>query len=273
MISQLHSFRARAAAGLLAVAFSGGGAAAAENITGDIGFSYNSHFITYGLDVWGGSDNFFGKQSTYWIFGDAYLKANDWLTFSLSVWTDNNNNVPSGIGGNLQEVDINPGFSATFGKFTYSFTYNAWHYAGDVERSVDLAVAYDDTGLFMEGFGFKPKVLWHYRADPNGGQRIGSAIVASVSPTFKLGDSPISLSIPAGISFFTTETFQGGTSGGYGFGYLGGTLNYTIEAIPMSYGAWTLSVGLTEYFTRNAAIPSNPTENFLTGSMGVTVAF
>jgi len=271
MTKYFHVTRATSV-GVLAALLSGGAASAAENISADIGISENTHFISYGLDVWGGKDDFFGDKSTTWIYGDFALKLNDWLAFNLSVWSDNNDNVSSGIGGHIQEIDINPGFAVTYGMLTSSVTYNAWSYAGDVEESIDFGFAYNDTGLIMEGFALNPKVVWHYRASGNGTQTIGSAVVLSVGPSFPLV-STLSLSIPAGIAFFTTDDFQGGISGGYGFSYIGASLNYGLEMIPEQYGKWNLNFGLMEYFTEHDAIPGNPTENFLTGSIGISVAY
>src|SRR5882672_6708501 len=43
-----------AACGALIALVSGARASAAENISADVGLSYNSHFVSYGVDVWGG---------------------------------------------------------------------------------------------------------------------------------------------------------------------------------------------------------------------------
>jgi hypothetical protein len=258
--------------GALAALFCSTGASAAENVSADVGLSYNSHFVSYGVDVWGGGNDFFGNQSTAWLWGDLAIKATDALTFTLTVWSDNNDNVVSGIGGHIQEVDFDPGFTYTTGKFTAGATYNAWSYAGDVEESVDLSLAFDDTGLFMPGLSFGPKLTWHDRVSGNGAQKIGSAFVLSVGPSFALGDG-LSLAIPAGIAFFTTDDFQGGSKSGYGFSYIGGSLGYGLSFIPASYGKWAVNFDLIEYFTDKKAIPSNPEASFLTGSVGLKVAY
>src|SRR5689334_760034 len=122
----------------LAAAFAGaallglvsGEAAAAEGVSADVGVSYNTHFISYGVDVWGGGTDFYGDRSTTFMWGDLGIKLTDALTFNLTVWSDINDNTISGIGGHIQEVDFDPGFSYTFGKFTAGVTYNAWSYAG-----------------------------------------------------------------------------------------------------------------------------------------------
>jgi hypothetical protein len=259
------------ACGVLLALSSGTGAHAAENISADVGVSYNSHFISYGLDVWGGGQDFFGDRSTTFVYGDVFFKATSALTFSLSLWSDINDNVPSAIGGHIQEIDFGPAVSYAFGKVTAGLGYNAWSYAGDVEESVDFSLALDDSG-FIPGFMLSPKVVFHQRVSGNGAQQTGGAVVLSVGPSFPLGEG-LSLTIPAGVAFFTTDDFQGGTEGGYGFSYIGGSLGYGLAFVPESYGKWSLNFDLIAYFTDQKAIPSNPEENFVTASVGLKVAY
>ena len=40
-----------------------------------------------------------------------------------------------------------------------------------------------------------------------------------------------------------------------------------------TYGAWALNFDLTAYFTSADAIPNNPEENFIVGSVGIKVGF
>ena len=260
------------ACGALLSVFSGSTASAAENISADVGVSYNSHFVSYGADVWGGGSHVYGDRATTFVWGDLAVKATDALTFTLTLWSDINDNTVSGIGGHIQEVDFDPGFTYAFGKVTFGATYNAWSYAGDVEESVDLSLAYDDTDLIFPGIAFGPKVTWHDRVSGNGSQQVGSAVVLSVGPTFPLGDG-LSIAVPAGIAFFTTDDFQGGSKSGYGFSYIGGSLGYGLGFVPAMYGKWSVNFDLIEYFTEKKAIPGNPAASFLTASVGLKVAY
>jgi hypothetical protein len=261
------------AASAIALLAACGAASAAENVSGDIGYNINSHFISYGVDVWGAGGSFFGDRSTSSIYGDLAVKVTPSLTWTLNAWTDINSNVPSAIGGSLQEVDLNTGFSyALGGGVTASAVYGAWSYAGDVEEILDFSLGYDDTGTIFSGFAFNPKLTWHYRASGNGTQAVGSAVVLSVSPSFPLGGG-FSLGIPAGVAFFTTDTFQGGTEGGIGYGYFGGSLGVPLSFIPSSYGAWSANFDLIAYFTNSSAIPTNPESDFVTGSFNIKLAF
>ena len=257
--------------GALFAIFSSTAASAAENVSADVGLSYNTHFISYGVDVWGGGSHFYGDRATTFLWGDLAIKATDALTFTLTLWSDINDNTTSAIGGHIQEVDFDPGFTYAFGKVTFGATYNAWSYAGDVEESVDLSLGYDDTDLFWPGIALGPKVTWHDRVSGNGSQQVGSAVVLSVGPTFPLGEG-FSIAVPAGVAFFTTDDFQGGTKSGYGYSYIGGSLGYGLP-VPAMYGKWSVNFDLIEYFTDKKAIPGNPAASFLTGSVGLKVAY
>ncbi|HKX35459.1 MAG TPA: hypothetical protein VJM79_02180, partial [Rhizorhapis sp.] len=130
----------------IALAAASGMAMAAENVFGDIGFNTNTHFVSYGLDVWGAGDGFYGNRTTNSLYGDLGIKITPEFTWTLNAWTDLNNNTAPSIGGSLQELDINTGFSYAFGGgFTGSITYGAWVYAADVEEILDISLAYDDT--------------------------------------------------------------------------------------------------------------------------------
>lgn len=248
-------------------------ASAAEGISGDVGYNINSHFVSYGVDVWGAGSAVYGSASTSSIYGDLSVKLTDNLSWNNNVWTDINDNVTSRIGGSLQEIDVNTGLSYNFGGgFSGSVTYGAWTYGGDVEEVIDTSLGFDDTGLLFDDFAFNPKITWHYRVSGNNGQSIGSAVVVGVSPSFPLFYN-LSLTVPAGLVFFTTDNFQGGWEGGVGYGYFGGSLGAPLAFIPEKYGAWSANFDLIAYFTKEAAIPSNPASNFLTASFNIKMAF
>lgn len=248
-------------------------AMAADKVSANVGISYNSHFVSYGSDVWGAGGSFFGSRSTTFVHGDMTIKPTENLSFNTGAWADVNDNTDSKIGGNLQEVDVWLGTSYKFNKVTAGATYQSWNYGGDVEEIVDLDLGLDDSGFYgKSGFALNPNLKWHIRTDGNGTQATGSALVLSVGPNFKVGDK-MSLTIPAGVGFFLTDDFQGGTKSGYGYSYAGGSLSVPVSFIPSDYGAWALNFDLIAYFTNHDAIPNNPQENFLTGSVGLSVAF
>ena len=243
-----------------------------DTISGSAGVSYNTHFISYGADVWGGGDDFFGDRSTTFVWADMAIAISP-VTINLGVWSDVNNNVPSAIGGNLQEVDVYAGLTYAAGPLSIGATYQRWMYAGDVEEIVDLSLGFNDMGMIAPNFALNPKVVWHIRTSGNGAQPEGSALVFSVGPTFPLGNGNLSLTIPAGIALFLDDDFQFGTESGYAYSYLGASLGIPLSFVPATYGVWTANVDLIGYFTDSKAIPNNPEENFLTASVGIKVAY
>ncbi len=274
MMYQIKQNARRALAGGIAAALMGMASPALaeeDNISASAGISYNSHFISYGADVWGGGGSFFGKDSTTFVWGDVGVGFGD-LTINVGAWADVNNNAPASLGGSIQEIDVYVGATYAIEKFSLGVTYQQWNYAGDQEGIVDLSVGFDDTGLLFEDFAFNPKAVWHFRVDSNGFQETGSMIVLSVSPSFALTEE-LSLTIPAGIGLLLDDDFHGGWKSGYGYSYIGASLGVALPFIPSSYGEWSANFDLTAYFTDRSAIPNNPTANFVVGSFGIKVAF
>jgi hypothetical protein len=263
--SKANLLVATAAAALLSTGVS---AFAADKVSGDVGVSYNSHFVSYGSDVWGGGDDFYGDRSTTFVYGDLVFTPTDALSLFVNVWTDNNHNVPSAIGGSLQEIDLNIGGSYTIGAVTLGAAYGSWNYANDTEESLEASIALDDSG-FMP-FTLSPKLTYHQRISANGTQGYGAVILAGISHSFPLGDDGISLTIPLTVAFFTDEF---GADDGYAYTSTGASLGVPLSFISPDYGAWSMSFDLIGYFTSEDALPGNPEENFLTGSVGLKVAF
>jgi hypothetical protein len=246
------------------------------------GVDMTSHFVSYGLDVWGGGgSNTFPFEAASTVFGYATVNAAITPEFSayVNVWSDINNNVDSAIGGSLQEVDLNVGVAYVFDKFTFSAAVGQWLYASDVEGILDVGVAYNDAGLWESfasaDFALNPSLLVHYRFDPNGAQEDDSAaFVLGIKPSWKFltdTDYPITLAVPMSVAFFTSE-FQGGDSG-YGYFTVGAVATVPLAFIPVKYGSWTASLGASYYNTDEDAIPANPQDNFLVTTLSVNVGF
>jgi len=268
-----NGIRGAAACGLGAAMLTGAvsGAMADDKVSGTAGVSYNSHFISYGLDVWGAGDDFYGDRSTTFVFTNIDVAITDDLGIYFGAWGDVNDNTNSAIGGDIQEVDVWVGANYAIDIVTLGAAYQRWNYASDVEEIVDLSVGLDDSA-WMGDYALSPKLVWHIRTSGNGGQEPGSALVASIGPGFDLTDS-VSLTIPAGVAFFMDEDFQGGTEDGYAYSYLGASVGVPLEFIPSDYGVWNMNFDLIGYSTEEDAIPGNPEDSFLTASVGLTLAF
>ena len=244
-----------------------------DKISGSAGVSYNSHFISYGLDVWGGGDEFFGDRSTTFVWSDIALDLEP-FSVNVGVWGDINDNAPASIGGSIQEIDWYIALGYTYERVSLGFAYQQWNYAADVEEIIDLSVSFDDSDLLP--ITLNPSLVWHFRTEGNGAQQTGSALVLGVAPGFALNegaDYEVSVSFPLNVAFFLDDDFQGGTDGGYAYTSFGAGVSVPLAFISSSYGDWSMGADLVFYATEADAIPGNPDENFLTGAISLSVAF
>ncbi|WP_269541774.1 hypothetical protein [Cerasicoccus fimbriatus] len=228
-------------------------------ISGSLNFDFNSHFISYGADVWGegGSWNnllFNPSLSLTMDFGDGFYGF-------VGTWWDVNSIGTSGIGDDIQEIDLWIGFGYTYEKWNFELTYQEWIYAQDAERILDVVVSYD---TFLN-----PTLVIHNRVDGNGTQDTGTVFVLGVSEGFTYEE----LSVDFGVDVaFNTDNYYGG-QGGFTYLALGPQLSYPLNFIGEQYGAWNIHGGMTFYYTPNNTIPTNITETFLTGNVGIGVDF
>ncbi len=269
------SLRAMTMGAVMGLGVCASAAKAEDGFSGDLSVSYNSHFVSYGFDVWGGGDEFFGDRSTTFVNTDLYFTKGS-LTLYGNLWGELNDNVVSSIGGSIQEIDANFGATYALGPVTLGAMYGFWNYGGDSEGILDFSAALNDADMLIKGFAFNPKVLVHIRTDRGAGQvSTGSAVVLSLGPSFALtgAEAPLTLSLPAGVAFFLDDDFQGGTKGGYAYSYFGGSLGIPLAFIPSDFGTWGVNFDLIYYLTQADAIPGNVEENFLTGSVGIKLAF
>ena len=242
-------------------------------VSGSAGVSYNTHFISYGADVWGGGDSFYGDRSTTFVWSDIAFDLSP-FSFNVGVWGDINDNAPASIGGSIQEIDWYVSLGYTIDRVSLGITYQQWNYAADIEEILDLSVSFDDSDLLP--ITLNPSLVWHFRTDGNGGQAEGSAIVASIGPGLTLNeesDYAVSVAFPLSVAFFVDDDFQGGNKSGYAYTSFGVGLSVPLAFIPSSYGEWSAGADVLAYFTEEDAIPGNPNENFVTGSLSISVAF
>lgn len=241
------------------------------------GFDATSHFISFGADVWGGGNDNplpFANDSTYFAYGTATLKFTDELSGFINLWSDNNNNTDSSIGGDVQEIDLNVGVNYAWDKFTFGLAHNYWIYAGEEEKAVEVSVGYNDMDVLAEGFALNPAILAHYRYDGFGGQEEAAVIQASIRPTFTVAKDtayPITLAVPAAVAFFV-DHYQGGDSG-FGYANVGLSASVPLAFIPEGYGAWSAGASAILWYTPEDSIPNNPDEVFVVTSLSLNVAF
>lgn len=230
-------------------------------VSGWISADFNTHFISYGADVWGGGQSW--RKPTFNPSGELSIKLPlDGLSLLGGMWMDINHNGPSSFGEPLQEIDIWTGFAYTNGPISAKLLYQAWFYGGTTEQILDLTLSYDCL--------LKPTLVIHGRMDPGaaegGGGSAGVFFVPGISHPFELGPVTVTPSLNVG---FCTDDYHGG-DGGYGYLALG--LNASVP-LPFLPGDWSFHAGVTYYNTNEDVIPANVDNNFVTGNAGITLAF
>ncbi|MES2706188.1 MAG: hypothetical protein V4726_06235 [Verrucomicrobiota bacterium] len=232
----------------------------ADAVTGTLGLNYNTHFISYGQDIWAGGDSF-GDNSTFNPSFELNIDLGHGFKGIIGTWWDVNKNVDSDIGDAIQEVDVWAGLGYTVDKWSFSLLYQEWMYASQSERIVDFKIAYAD-GLI------NPSLLFHGRVDIDEalGLDTGLVTVLGIAPGAKAG--PVTFTFPIQVAA-DTDGFHGGDSG-FSFASAGVTFSVPLKFMP---GDWAVNGGVTYYHTNDDVIVTNPDTDFLTGTIGLGLTF
>ncbi len=226
-------------------------------VTGFLSVSYDTHFISYGQDVWGAGMDW-GDSLIHPALELDFAVAEN-LQFYVNLWADVNDNTNAEIGKYVQELDVNIGFYYTMDKYKFQLGYGAWMYANQTESVIDFKVSY--SGFYS----LNPFLAIHGRPDIGDNIGLDTGVVGQlgIAPGTTLG--PVALTFPVTVSF-DTDGFHGGSSG---FAYVSAGV---AASIPVTKH---ISVGLAAiyYHTNDSVIPGNPDSDFVTGTAGFTVAF
>lgn len=227
-------------------------------VTGTLALTVDTHFVSYGLDVWGAGEDW--DDPLFHPMLELGFDLGGGFKGILGTWWDVNSNAPSSIGDSIQEVDVWVGLGYSTGNWSFTALYQEWLYANESERIVDLKAGY---AHFLN-----PSLTLHFRTDAGAsGGETGLATVLGIAPGTAWED--ISFTFPVNVAF-DTDGFHGGDAG-WSFASVGANAGIPLAFIPK--GNWTFNVGVTYYFTNEDVIPGNVEENFLTGSAGVVLTF
>ncbi|MES2657493.1 MAG: hypothetical protein V4689_02685 [Verrucomicrobiota bacterium] len=236
-------------------------------VSGVLSLSVNSHFISYGNDVWKDgssmSDPGFNPSLEYTIQLPA-----DGFSLILGTWWDVNSKAAApSIGGDIQEIDVWAGLGYTVDKFSITTTYQAWNYAQGTEQILDVKLGY---ACFLS-----PSLMFHNRIDEgNSGGADGTIVVLGLSHSIEAG--PVTISFPVNFAAILGDNYYDATAGsdsGYAYTSIAAQASYGLEFMGDTYGKWSLVGGLTQYWTNGSVIPGNPTNQFLTYNVGLTANF
>lgn len=240
-------------------------------VSGSLNLDFNSHFFSYGNDVWNdGSDPF---KMSFNPSAELSLALPANFTATVGIWADINNkgNLAPTIGGDIQEVDLWYGLSYAYDKFTVSATYQQWFYAGEVEDILDIGFSYDTV--------LSPSLTLHNRLNAGGagtaGGDEGMVIVLGLEHGIEAG--PVSISFPFSLAYFVDDGFHAATSdSGVGYASLGIQASVPLTTvIGDAYGDWSLNAGVTLYVTDDDVIGTgvNPEDTFVATNIGLSLSF
>lgn len=238
-----------------------------SKFSGSLSLDLNSHFVSYGQDVWGDGNSFNGGTWNPSLELTWALPAD--FTFILGTWWDVNGKVPSAIGGKIQEIDVWAGLGYSIGDFSITALYQNWMYASGNEQIVDINLSYD---CFLS-----PSLTIHNRVDPGAsGGNNGTVLVAGIEYGFDAG--PVSIAFPLNVAYFLEDDFHvGSIDSGYGYTSFGVTASIPISFIGDEYGEWDIHGGLIYYTTEDSVVGNvrsgRPENNFLTGNIGIGCSF
>ena len=257
-------------------------------ITGDLGVNVVSQYVSRGLI-------FENQGSIIQPYADLYFKLYDGsgffnaISLNLGIWNSfQSRGTDAGLvsGGSpttsrWYEFDFTAGISFTFAKnFTFTPSYYTFLSPNDgfnTFQGLNLALGYDTTDIF--GFNLAPKVQVLFELENKAGNGADEGIYyeVSVAPSFPIGGTGISVTVPL-VAGFGSNNFYAGNDG-FGFFSAGVTLGYQLHFIPECFGSWSVNAGYTYYYLGSSLssfnVPSvrrsNNNENVFSG--GLSIAF
>lgn len=234
-----------------------------SKLSGVLNLDYNTHFVSYGFDVWGDGNDL--DAGTFNPSLELTWKLPNNFSAILGTWWDVNGNANSGIGGNIQEIDVWGGIGYSVGDLSITTLYQAWNYASDTEEILDVKFAYSCL--------LSPSLTIHNRLQEgaSGGQD-GTVLVLGLSHSVEAG--PVTVSFPFNVAYFLQDDYHpASTDSGFGYGSLGVTATLPLTCLGTEYGEWNLHGGVIYYVTSDEVVANAVDDDFFTASIGIGCAF
>lgn len=224
-------------------------------VTGTLGLTVNTHFNSYGQDIWAAGNSF--SDPLFNPMLELNFDLGGGWTGIIGTWWDVNDNAPTTIGSSIQEIDVWGGFAYTMDKWKFTLLYQSWNYASQIEHIVDLKIAYNDGVL-------NPFLMLHGRTGIEiPGFDEGLVAQLGIGPSKTVGY--FTFSFPVSVSF-DTDGFHSGDAG-FAWAQAGVNITYAISK------HLSMGVGVAYNYTNSDVIPTNPDESFVSGSAGLTLTF
>lgn len=236
-------------------------------LSGWVSLDVNSHFMSYGANVWGDETEDIGDEILFNPSAGLEYSFDEKGAVYIGAWADINSLATgdvkhfSSAGGDVQEIDLWIGYYFTVGDFTFDLAYQSWLYAGENEGIVDFTVSYD--------FLFSPYIKMHNRVEGVGDQETGTMYeIGATVYEGEIGDN-FTYSIPVAMGF-SFDDFHVQGEDGYAYSYIALNGSY---ALPIDFlGDWDLHGGITAYST-DEDTTGNDDSSYLTASFGIGLSF
>jgi hypothetical protein len=237
--------------------------------SGWISLDANSHFMSYGANVWGSRTKDIGDYTLFEPSAGLEYAFEDGSAIYVGMWADINGlakgDIPhaSGLGSNIQEIDVWIGYYFSIDKFTIDFCLQSWMYNGDNEGIFDVTVSYDM--IFSPYFKAHNRFTTAAKGQQNGTMyEIGGTIYEG-----EIGES-FSYGFPIAVGFSINDFHSGNGADGYTYSFVGANASY---ALPIDFlGDWDLHGGLT-YYNTNKNATGNADSGYLTANFGIGLSF
>lgn len=235
-----------------------------DKVSGWVSFDVNSHFMSYGFNVWQPDTDSVGDEFLFQPSAGIDIALTDTTGLYFGIWADVNDLATTSIGNDVQEVDVWLGYYFSVGDFTFDLAYQAWMYAGENEGIVDFTVSYDTM--------FAPYVKFHNRIESVGDQQKGTIIeVGGTLYEYSPDNCELSFSFPVGVAFTFDDYHNSDGEDGFNYAFIGASFSYPLP-ISEAYGAWDVHGGVT-YFITDEDTVGNQDDNILTANFGIGLSF
>lgn len=227
----------------------------------------NSHFLSYGANVWGPETEDIGDEILFEPTLSASYDFSETQGMYVGAWFDINGvegadhgDVGPDLGGDTKEMDLWVGYWFSVADFTFDFTLQSCKYSGENEGIFDVTISYDTL--------FSPYLIIHNRFEDVGGTETGTMFEFG-GTLYEDSYKGIDYSLSAGLGFSLNDFHVQGEEG-YAYSFLGLSASYVF------YSTDDLDVdvhGALTYYDTDEEATGNARDSYLTANFGLGFSF